>query len=71
MIEEKFDSKTLAIMNFALDRICEKAPHGERHSVRKQIARQIIKCARSGKTTLSELTAAGQRALSRPAAAAK
>jgi dephospho-CoA kinase len=63
MTEGNFDSKTLAKMNFALDRICETVPRGEQHSVRKRIAREIIKCARSGKTTLSELTSAGERVL--------
>jgi hypothetical protein len=63
MIEGRFDSRTLANMNVALDRICEKTADGERHSVRKRIARQIIKCAQSGKTTLADLTAAGKRAL--------
>ena len=62
-IEGAFNSRTLANMNVALDRVCEKAAHGEEHSVRKRVARQIIRCARSGKTTLSELTAAGQRGL--------
>jgi hypothetical protein len=71
MIEEKFDSRTLAIMNVALDRVCEKIPHGEEHLVRKRIAKKIIKCAQSGKTALTDLTAAGQRALSELAAAAK
>src|SRR5262249_20775023 len=63
LIEGAFDSRTLANMNVALDRVCEKAAHGEDHLVRKRVARQIIKCARSGKTTLGELTAAGQRGL--------
>jgi hypothetical protein len=63
MIEGKFDSKIMAAMEVALDRACEKAPHGEQHSVRKRIATKIIRCARSGKTTLAELTDAGQRAL--------
>jgi hypothetical protein len=71
MIEGKFDSRTLANMNVALDRVCEKVPRGELHSVRKRIARQIVKCADSGRTTLTELTAAGQRALHKPAAVAK
>ena len=62
-IEAGFDSRTLANMNVALDRVCEKAAHGEDHSVRKRVAKQIIKCARSGKTSLGELTAAGQRGL--------
>jgi hypothetical protein len=71
MIEGKFDSKTLAIMNAALDRICEQTQHGERHSVRKRIARQIIRSADGGKTTLAELIAAGERARGELAAAAK
>jgi hypothetical protein len=63
LIEAAFDSRTLANMNVALDRVCGKAAHGEEHLVRKRVAKQIIKCARSGKTTLGELTAAGQRGL--------
>jgi hypothetical protein len=63
MNEGDFDSKTLAKMNFALDRVCETALRGEQHAFRKRIAREIMKCARSGKTTLGELTSAGERAL--------
>ncbi|WP_420964995.1 hypothetical protein [Bradyrhizobium sp. B120] len=61
--EEKFDRRTLANMNLALDRVCENVPYGEDHVVRKRVAEQIIKCATSGKTALGELTDAGQRAL--------
>jgi hypothetical protein len=71
MIEGKFDSHTLANMNFALERVCEKAAHGEDYAVRKRVAKQIIRCATSGKTTLSDLTAAGQRALIKVAVASK
>ena len=63
LINGAFDSRTLANMNFALDRVCEAAAKGEDHAVRKRVAKQIIKCARSGKITLGELTAAGQRGL--------
>ena len=63
LIEGAFDSRTLSNMNVALDRVCEKAAYGGDHSVRKRVAKQIIKCARSGKTTLGELTAAGRRGL--------
>ena len=65
LIERAFDSRTLANMNVALDRACEKAAHGEEHLVRKRVAKQIIKCARNGKPTRGELTAAGQRGLIR------
>jgi hypothetical protein len=63
LIEGAFNSRTLANMNVALDRVCETAADGAQHSVRKRVAKQIIKCARNGKTTLSDLTAAGQRGL--------
>ncbi|HET7889139.1 MAG TPA: hypothetical protein VFL62_23165 [Bradyrhizobium sp.] len=63
LIEGAFDSRALANMNIALDRVCEKIANGEKHMVRKRVAKQIIKCARSGRTTLGDLTAAGRRAL--------
>ena len=69
MISEAFDSRTLAKMVLALERACETATNGETHSVRKRIANQIIKSASSGKTTLEELMAAGQRAVARTARA--
>ena len=62
LIEGTFDSRALANMNIALDRVCEKVANGQKHSVRKRAARQIVKCARSGRTTLGDLTAAGRRA---------
>jgi len=71
MIEGKFNSRTLANMNVALERVCEKTPHGEDYVVRKRIAKHIVRCARSGKTTLGDLTAAGQRALIKVAAASE
>jgi len=62
-IEGSFDSRAIANMNIALDRVCERSERGQEHSVRKRVAKQIIKCARSGRTTLGDLTAAGRRAL--------
>ncbi|MGY3442222.1 MULTISPECIES: hypothetical protein [unclassified Bradyrhizobium] len=70
MIEERFDSRTLAAMNFALDQVCAGALHGEEHGTRRRVARYIIKCAKSGRTTLSELIEAGQQALTKVTAAA-
>ncbi|BBB95987.1 hypothetical protein AB7M49_001650 [Bradyrhizobium elkanii] len=70
MIEERFDSHTLFAMNAALDRVCADALHGEEHDTRRRVARYIIKCAKSGRTTLSELTEAGQQALAKATAAA-
>ncbi|HTO67632.1 MAG TPA: hypothetical protein VMM15_40955 [Bradyrhizobium sp.] len=65
MIEGTFDSRTLARMKLALDRVCRTVVGGEAHSVRKRVARRIIKCARSGRTSVEELTNAGQRAVIR------
>lgn len=63
LIDGAFETRVLTNMNIALDRVCESAAHGQEHSVRKRVATQIIKCARTGKTTLPDLTAAGRRAL--------
>ena len=52
MIEGDFDRWTLANMDAALDEVCRSVPRGEEHAIRKRIARQIIKCAKSGRTTL-------------------
>jgi len=67
MVEGDFDRWTLANMNAALDEVRRKMPRGEEHAVRKRIAKHIIKCARSGRTTFDELTAAGLLAASRDA----
>jgi hypothetical protein len=60
-----FDTRTLANMNVALDRVCGKTTTGEQHEVRKRIAQAIVRCAKSGRTTLGALTEAGEKALCR------
>ena len=65
MIDESFDRRTLANMEVALDRVCGKTPLGEQHEIRKRVAAAIVRCARSGKTTLGAFTEAGERALAR------
>jgi hypothetical protein len=62
-IDDKFDIRTLANMNVALDRVCGKTPNGEQHDVRRRVAQAIICCAKSGGTTLGALTEAGKKAL--------
>jgi hypothetical protein len=69
MIDERFDSRILANMNAALDFVCGNALDGEAHVVRKRVAKQIIKCASTGNTTLVELIAAGESALIKVTAA--
>jgi len=69
MIEGKFDSRTLATMNAALDQVCAETRDGEHHAVRKRIAKEILRCAEGGHTGLDDLIAAGRQGLSRIAAA--
>jgi hypothetical protein len=72
MIDGSFDRRTLANMEVALDRVCAKTPRGETHEFRKRVAEAILRCARSGKTTLGALTEAGERVRARtPAKFAK
>jgi hypothetical protein len=65
MIEGSFNARTLACMNVALDRVCEHTPLGEQHEVRERVAQGIIRCAKSGRTTLGALIEAGECALAR------
>lgn len=65
LIDGAFESRVLANMNAALDRVCEQAARGQEHSVRKRVANEIIKCARSGKTALDDLMEAGRRGLAK------
>ena len=66
MIEGNFDARTFANMNMALDQVCARRPDGESHKVRKLVAQRIIRCAKSGKTSLEELMEAGESALMHP-----
>jgi len=61
MIDGSFDHRTLANMEVALDRVCARSSRGDTHEVRKRVAGAIVRCARSGKTTLGALTEAGER----------
>jgi len=65
MIAERFDSRTLANMEVALERACKTlSAAGEQHKARRYIASKILACARSGDTTLGGLTEAGRIAAS-------
>jgi hypothetical protein len=63
MIEEGFDARTLANMNVALERICQRNPDGEDYKFRKRVAERIIRAAKRGQKTLGALTEAGERVL--------
>jgi hypothetical protein len=63
MIVECFDRRTMAAMEVALEKACEDLPNGGKHNLRKRAAQNIIRCAKTGNTSLDALTEAGKRAL--------
>jgi hypothetical protein len=63
MIDGSFEPRVQANMDVALERVCGKTPYDQRHDVRKRVARAILQCAKSGKTTLGALTEAGEKAI--------
>ena len=64
MFESEFDERTAANMEIALRLACQRLPADKHdHDTRKFIAERIIDAARQGRTSLTELTAAGVRAL--------
>jgi hypothetical protein len=65
MIESRFDIRTLANMDVALERVCKKTPRGQQHETRALVADAILRCARRGKVSLGALTHAGERVLPR------
>ena len=60
MIEGSFNSRTLANMDVALERVCKQTPLGEQHETRVRVAEAIIRCAEGGNTTLGSFIKAGQ-----------
>ena len=63
MIVEHFDRRTMAAMEVALEKACACWPNGGKHNLRKQVAQSIIRCAKTGNTSLDALTEAGECAL--------
>lgn len=66
MIVERFDRRTMAAMEVALEKACACWPNGGQHNLRKRVAQSIIQCAKTGNTSLDALTEAGERALVQP-----
>jgi hypothetical protein len=65
MIAERFDLRTLANMEVALERACKVLSIGaEEHAARRHIASKILERAESGDRTLGGLTDAGRVAAS-------
>jgi uncharacterized paraquat-inducible protein A len=63
MIAEHFDRATMAAMEVALDRVCERWTNGGEHMRRKRVAECIIRCAKTGNRCLGAMVEAGERAL--------
>jgi hypothetical protein len=65
MITDRFDQRTLANMEVALERACKSLlARSEQHEARRHIASRILKCAKAGDRTLGGLTKAALRAAS-------
>ena len=62
MIVEQFDRRTMAAIEVALEKACAYWPSGGKHNLRKRVAQSIIRCAKSGNTSLDALTDAGESA---------
>jgi hypothetical protein len=59
LILESFDRRTLANMEFALERACGfLGTGGEQHRTRRHIANRIVRCAQNGNRSLGALTVA-------------
>ena len=63
MIVELYARRTMASMELALERACECWPYGGKHNLRKRVAQAIIRCAKTGDTSLDALTAAAEHAV--------
>jgi len=60
LIAERFDERTVAHMELALERACRLLPvAADRYEARRQIARKILECAKRGETTMGGLTEVG------------
>ena len=63
MIADRFDSRTLANMEVALERACKMLAVGaEDHRARRYIASKILECAERGEKRLGALTDAARAA---------
>ena len=60
MIVEQLDRQTMAAIEVALEKACACWPNGGKHNLRKRVAQSIIRCAKSGNTSLDALTDAGE-----------
>jgi hypothetical protein len=58
----EFDQSTIANMTAALDYVCKKIPaEHDSNELRKQIADELIRCARTGRRSVIDFQQAGIR----------
>ena len=66
MIAEDFDRRTMANIEVALERMCERFPRElASHEARKEVAMALLQSAREGRGNLLLLNAAAERATQR------
>jgi hypothetical protein len=69
LLSEKFNERTIANMDVALERACRLMPVAfEAHPARKFVAKKIVECASLHTQTPGGLTEAGRRAVAELAA---
>jgi hypothetical protein len=59
---KKFDRRTAANLEVALETVCQKLPSGGDHETRKRVAEALLRAAKSGHN-VGELESVGRRAL--------
>jgi hypothetical protein len=59
----KFDERTIANMEVALETSFRDQPHGGDHESRKRVARKLLQSAKSGNPTLGGLEVVAKTAL--------
>jgi hypothetical protein len=60
---KKFDWRTAANLEVALETVCRKLPSGGDHETRKRVAEALLRTAKSGHTNLGDLESVGRKAL--------
>ena len=59
----KFDRRTAANLEVALETVCQKLPNGGNHETRKRVAEALLRAAKCGHRNLGDLDIVGRRAL--------
>jgi hypothetical protein len=60
---KKFDWRTAANLEVALETVCRKLPGGGDHETRKRVAEALLRAAKSGHKNLGDLESVGRKAL--------